>query len=159
MIKGIHHVSVTTRKFDVLVKFYQDAFGFMPAAEEGRWENSTLFDNVIGQRGTIARQMLLKAGNCYLEVFEYTAPRGRELGPLDPMDSGYTHFSVESTDIEADYRRLAALGMEFVYPTPVDFGAAKAVYGKDPEGRIIEISQLSPDLPFSLEQLTAGQAR
>jgi catechol 2,3-dioxygenase-like lactoylglutathione lyase family enzyme len=159
MIRGIHHVSVTTVHFDRLVKFYQDAFGFMPAADEGRWENSPLFDQVIGQKGTIARQILLKAGSCYLEIFEYRAPQGRDLGPLAPMDSGYTHFSVESTDIEADYKRLSELGMRFVHPSPVDFGAAKAVYGMDPEGRIIEISQLSPELPFSMEKLTAGESR
>ena len=31
MIRGIHQVALNTSKFHQLVKFYRDAFGFLPA--------------------------------------------------------------------------------------------------------------------------------
>jgi catechol 2,3-dioxygenase-like lactoylglutathione lyase family enzyme len=157
MIRGIHHVAVNTTQFDLMVKFYREAFGFTPATDEMRWEKNPEIDQVIGVPGSAARTVMLKAGNCYLEVFEYFSPAGRSEAPLAPQDRGYTHFCVDTTDIAADYRRLAALGMKFAHPEPMDFGGIKAVYGKDPEGRIIEIQQCSPDFAFAIEQLRSAQ--
>ena len=154
MIRGIHHVALSTSKFDLMVRFYRDAFGFTPATDEMRWEKgSTEIDRAIGVPGSAARTVMLRAGNCHLEIFEYFAPAGRNDPPLAPQDRGYTHFCVDTTDIAADYKRLAALGMTFAHPEPMDFGAIKAVYGKDPEGRIIEIQQCAPDYAFAIEQL------
>jgi glyoxylase I family protein len=153
MIRGIHHVALCTSKFDLMVKFYRDAFGFAPAVDELRWENTAVIDQAIGVPGSAARTVMLKAGNCYLEIFEYFAPPGRNDPPLAPQDRGYTHFCVDTTDIAADYKRLSALGMKFAHTEPLDFGTIKAVYGKDPEGRIIEIQQCTPQHEFAIEQL------
>jgi glyoxylase I family protein len=153
MIRGIHHVALSTSNFDLMVRFYRDAFGFTPATDELRWANDARIDRTIGVSGSAARTVMLKAGNCYLEVFEYSAPAGRTDPPLAPQDRGYTHFCVDTTDIAAEYKRLAALGMRFAHAEPMDFGAIKAVYGYDPEGRIIEIQQCAEDLAFSMETL------
>jgi glyoxylase I family protein len=153
MIRGIHHVAVHTANFDLMVKFYREAFGFTPAIDEMGWKNDAKIDQAIGVEGSAVRTVMLKAGNCYLEVFEYFAPKGRNDAPLAPQDRGYTHFCVDTTDIAAEYKRLAALGMKFAHTEPLDFGQIKAVYGKDPEGRIIEIQQVAADFAFSIEQL------
>jgi glyoxylase I family protein len=47
--------------------------------------------------------------------------------------------------------------MTFSHPHPIDLGEIVAIYGKDPEGNIIEITEAAPSKPFTLDQL-AGRA-
>jgi catechol 2,3-dioxygenase-like lactoylglutathione lyase family enzyme len=156
MILGIHHVAIHTPNFDKMLKFYQDAFGFAPNAPESAWKDSPLLDTTIDVKGSASRVVLLKAGTCYLELFEYSAPKGRTDGPLRPFDHGYTHFCVAVTDINAECERLKMLGMTFP-AAPQDLGEIVAIYGKDPDGNIIELTEAQPSKPFTLHTLH-GQA-
>lgn len=153
MIRGIHHIALHTPNFDRMVKFYRDAFGFEPVGSEMRWDNSPLVDKTIGIQGSAARCRMLKAGNCYLEMFEYYAPAGRDAPPLRPHDHGYTHFCVDVTDIAAELKRLKDVGMTFANAAPVDHGDTKAVYGKDIDGNIIEILETTLDVAFTMARL------
>jgi catechol 2,3-dioxygenase-like lactoylglutathione lyase family enzyme len=153
LIRGIHHVALHTPNFDAMARFYREAFGFMPAVDEFHWRDSRETDAAIGVEGSAARTLMLKAENCYLEIFEYDSPPSREGGPARPNDYGYTHFCVDVTDIEEEFDRLAALGMTFPLPKPADFGPVQFIYGKDPDGNIIEIQQLDKDHGFALERL------
>lgn len=153
MIRGIHHIAVNTANLDRLCDFYVNVIGFELATSEISWADSPESDAAVGLRGSVARQQMLRAGNCYLEMFEYAEPRAREGEPHRPCDRGYTHFALDVTDIEAEYERLAAAGMEFAHPRPVDFGDIRAVYGKDPDGNIIEIQQTTREQAFALARL------
>lgn len=153
MIRGIHHVALHTPNFDRMAQFYRDAFGFEPAVDEFRWGNSRETDEALGVDGSAARTLMMKAGNCYIELFEYFSPPPRDAGPARPNDHGYTHFCVDVTDIEQEFDRLAALGMTFPIARPADFGPIRFVYGKDPDGNVIEIQQVAPDHPFAMERL------
>jgi glyoxylase I family protein len=160
MIRGIHHVALHTPNFDKMVKFYKDAFGFEPATSQISWKNSPVVDAIVGLKGSAARMQMLKAGNCFLELFEYTAPEGgRKDPPLRPHDHGYTHFCVDVTGIAEEYTRLKALGMTFMNPEPVVAGDTLTVYGKDPDGNLIEIQEVTPDNYFSFETLTGQPPR
>jgi glyoxylase I family protein len=108
---------------------------------------------VIGVRGSASRVQLLKAGTCYLELFEYSAPASHRETPLRPFDYGYTHFCVSVTDIGAEFERLRRVGMNFAHSEPVDLGEIVAIYGADPDGNIIEITEAAPSKPFALDQL------
>jgi catechol 2,3-dioxygenase-like lactoylglutathione lyase family enzyme len=155
MIRGIHHIALHTANFDAQVDFYREAFGFIPVIDENRWQETALVDRAIGVPGSAARTIMLKAGNCYLELFEYFSPEVGNVAPLRPFDLGYTHFCVDVTDIEVEYKRLAALGMTFANPEPIDFGILKTVYGKDPDGHLIEVQELPSDYPATLDKLDA----
>lgn len=153
MIRGIHHVALNTANFEEMYAFYKDVLGFEPAVDVGGWANEPRFDEVIGLKGSAARQCMFKAGNAYLELFEYSAPAAREGAPLRPCDHGYTHFALDVTDIEEEYERLSAAGMRFMCDRPGDFGDIKAVYGQDPDGNLIEIQQTTPDQAFAIQRL------
>ena len=71
---------------------------------------------------------MLRAGTCYLEMFEFTAPPPASDKPLRPNDKGYTHFCVDCTDIEMEYDRLRGLGMTFGHPAPIDMPVQIAGY-------------------------------
>lgn len=150
MIRGIHHVAVHVRDLDRMVKFYREAFGFEAVGEPFSWRDNPIIDQLIDVAGSAARGAMLRAGNCYLELFEFSAPAPESVRALRPSDKGYTHFCVDVTDIEREYDRLKSLGMRFAQPAPLDLGHVKSLYGRDPEGTVIEIQQTGQSCDFPL---------
>ncbi len=150
MIRGVHHVAVATGDLDRLVDFYRDLLGF-EVVSQGAWEaGSAVIDGIVGLKDSAARTAVLKAGNLYLEVFEYRSPAGRPGDPDRPVsDHGYTHLCVDVTDIDAEYERLTAAGMRFHGPPPSAAemgGKIRATYGRDPDGNVVELQEiLDPD--------------
>ena len=151
MIRGIHHVAINSPNIDRAIAFYRDAFGFEPVSVEYSWKNMPEMDAALGMTGSAARTRMLRAGNCYIEVFEYSSPPPRGGGALRPHDHGYTHFAVDVTGIRSEIARLKTLGMTFPSVDPLDTGPIKAIYGKDPDGNIIELQELASDHDFALE--------
>lgn len=153
MIRGIHHVALHTPDIARLARFYIEVVGFVPV-EESRisWSDNADIDQIINVPGSASQTMLLRAGNSYLELFQYSQPAARGGEPLRPQDHGYTHICLDTDDIEADYERLTAGGMTF-HRKPVDLGEIQTVYGKDPDGNIIELQQLTPSHGFALARL------
>ncbi|MFD1611504.1 VOC family protein [Sphingomonas tabacisoli] len=153
MIRGIHHVSVHVRDLDRMIAFYRDAFGFEVVGEQFAWnEGEDTLDRLLDVPRSAARGAMLKAGNAYIELFQWSNPPPNSTRPLDPFDKGYTHFCVDVSDIEQEYERLRSAGMTFGSPAPVDMGHVKSVYGRDPEGNVIEIQQTAPgsDMPLAM---------
>src|SRR5262249_30189777 len=141
MIRGIHHVAVHVRDLDRMLKFYSQAFGFEIVGEQFSWQDNAVIDRILDVPGSAARGAMLRAGTCYLELFQFNAPEPSSARPLRPFDKGYTHFCVDVTDIEQERERLQGLGMSFGDRTPVDAGHVKSLYGRDPEGNVVEIQQ------------------
>jgi catechol 2,3-dioxygenase-like lactoylglutathione lyase family enzyme len=147
MIVGVHHVAINVRDFDRMSLFYREAFGFVPCREEFNWSGLPVIDHMIDVADSAARSVMLKAGNCYIELFQYNAPEPESTRPLRPYDRGYTHLCVESNDMERDYEHLKRCGMDFTGREFLEMADVKAVYGYDPEGNIIEIQQCSSQSP------------
>ena len=154
MITGIHHIGVNCRDIVRMKRFYCEAFGFEPVDEQGfGWEDMEVMDYIVDVPGSKAVGCMLRAGTCYLELFQYSAPESDLDRPLRPFDRGYTHMCIDVTDIEADMAHLKACGMTFNEREFVDVGHVKTLYGYDPEGNVIEIQQCAPGNGFTLEQL------
>jgi catechol 2,3-dioxygenase-like lactoylglutathione lyase family enzyme len=137
-----------------MIRFYGDAFGFEVVGEPFSWSESELIDRIVDVPHSAARGAMLRAGNCYLELFQYSAPPPSSTRPLQPFDRGYTHFCVDVTDIESEYARLKGLGMTFNQPGAIDVGHVKSVYGRDPEGNLIEIQQTAEHCEYRLDDLS-----
>jgi glyoxylase I family protein len=153
MIHGVHHIALNTGNFDRMVGFYRDVLGFAPDSRDHAWYDSPETDRATGLNGSAARHIWLRAGNCYIEIFEYTAPQPPGNAPLRPFDRGYTHIALDVTDIESEFDRLVAAGTRFEHERPVDFGAIQAIYGRDPDGNIIELQQMAADHACALGRL------
>ena len=147
MIKGIHHVGISTPDLDRICCFYRDVVGFEPVGEEFAWEPDTdigkLCDTVVGLKGSSARSIMLKKADMIIEFFEYRRPEPK---PRDPetrvCDHGYTHICLQVEDIDHEYERLKSLGMIFhAAPPPGDPGGLRAIYGKDPDGNVVELME------------------
>jgi len=157
MIRGIHHVALSSADIAKTVDFYTKAFGFEVVWESSWEKGSDMIDEIVGLKGSSAKQAMLKAGNTHIEVFEYHSPEREALDPNRPVsDEGYTHFCVDVTDIDFEYNRLKGLGMTFHCPPPskelLGEGPIRATYGRDPDGNVIEIQEvLDKDFPFYLK--------
>ena len=159
MIRGIHHVAVHVHDLDKMVRFYKDAFGFELVGEPFGWEANDFIDRIVDVPNSAARGAMLRCGTCYLEMFEYSRPKG-ETKARNATDKGYTHFCVDVTEIEQEYERLKSLGMSFGQPAPIDVGHVKTIYGRDPEGNLIEIQQtIEGKCDFPLSNLTREPTR
>ena len=142
MIRGIHHTAISTGNLDRSLAFYRDLLGF-EAVLRFEWPAGTeAADNITGLKDSAARTAMLKAGNMLIEIFEYSSPTPKEGDPARPVcDHGFTHICVDVADIEAEYERLRAAGMTFHCP-PQDLGIAKATYGRDPDGNVVELQEV-----------------
>jgi len=154
MIRGIHHVAMHARNLDAMRLFYKDAFGFEQVGEEASWTPNPFGDALMGVTNGAGRTVMLKAPNCFLEMFEWVSPAPRHGGPAAPSDLGYTHFSVEVTDIEQEFVRLKGLGMTFTMDRPGDLGDIKSIYGRDPEGNVIELQEVVNREAYAFESLS-----
>jgi catechol 2,3-dioxygenase-like lactoylglutathione lyase family enzyme len=153
MIRGIHHVSIHVRDMDRMLQFYSAAFGFEVVGEPFSWSDNSTIDAIIDVPGSAAKGAMLRAGTCYIEMFQFSEPQPQSDRPLAPFDKGYTHFCVDVTDIERECQRLQSLGMTFGERRPVDAGHVKSLYGRDPEGNLIEIQETAPACDFRLDRL------
>jgi catechol 2,3-dioxygenase-like lactoylglutathione lyase family enzyme len=150
-------VAIHVRDMDRMMKFYKDAFGFEVVGEPFSWSNDAFIDKIVDIKGSAARGAMLRAGTCYVEIFQYSAPAPAVKQPLQGFDKGYTHFCVDVTDIENEYVRLKGLGMTFSQPAPIDVGHVKSIYGRDPEGNLIEIQQTAEHCDFRMDRLPKVQ--
>lgn len=149
MIRGVHHVAITTPDIDRLVDFYSEAFGFEVISRGGWSVGKKVNDAIVGLTDSAARTAFLRAGNVMVEMFEYEAPQGEPNSPNRPVnDAGYTHFCLDVVDIDHEVERLQSLGMRFHAPVPdaSDMGGVmRAMYGRDPDGNVIELVEFIGD--------------
>lgn len=153
MIRGVHHFAIHVHDMDRMIRFYREAFGFEVVGEPFSWQNDEFIDRIVDVKGSAAKGCMLRAGTCYIEMFQYSAPAPGVTKPLNPFDKGYTHFCVDVTEIDYEYERLKGLGMTFSEPAPIDVGHVKSIYGRDPEGNLIEIQQTADHCDFRLDKL------
>ena len=148
MIRGVHHVAISTPDLDRALGFYRDLLGFQEVQRVTWNAGADQIDRVMNLQGTAARQVMLKAGNLCLELFEFHSPTPRPADPERPVcDHGHTHICLDVTDIQEVYDRLVEAGVRF-HCTPQDFGDVCATYGRDPDGNVFELQELlAPDDP------------
>lgn len=143
MINGTHHVAISTGNLERLVGFYRDLFGFEVFREAGWPAGSALADLITGLKNSEAKNAHLQAGSISLEIFEFKSPKPKPMDPERPVcDHGFTHICFQVTDIEEEYERLKRGGMKFNCP-PQNLGGAKATYGRDPDGNVIELLEVN----------------
>ena len=155
MIRGVHHVAISTPNLERIVAFYRDIVGAEVVYEGGWQRGSDVIDGIVGLKNSEAKQAMLKLGNAYLEFFEYVYPAGDPKNPKYGVnDHGYTHFALDVQDIDAEYERLSRGGMTFNCPPPNFPGSPiRATYGRDPDGNVIEIQEIrDPAHGFALER-------
>jgi len=139
MIKGIHHAAISTSDLERSLAFYRDLLGF-EVVMDGSWPTGVeVADSITGLRGSAARVAMLQGGNAAIELFQFASPKPRPADPRRPVcNHGITHIALEVLDIDAEYERLKAAGVEFHCP-PQNLGRSRVTYGRDPDGNVFEL--------------------
>lgn len=134
-------VALVTHDLERLMGWYQQLLGFAP------YRVSELKDNPRADRiadvdnlDVLGGWFRISEGSKVLEMWQYRNPSTQEAaGSRAVTDLGYS-YSFEVADIDAEYRRLRALGVEFI-GTPVDFRDFRQVYARDIDGNIFALRE------------------
>ena len=143
MILGVHHTAISIRNMEKALAFYSDVLGF-EVVMKGGWKKGTdQADQVVGIKDTAATFTMLRKGESIIELFEYRSPPPKQADPARRIcDHGFTHICLEVKDINQEYERLKAAGMTFHAPPPEAFNSMRAIYGRDPDGNVIELLEI-----------------
>lgn len=144
MIRGIHHTSFSTLDLDRLLRFYRDLLG-LEQLWDISWEQGTQpqLDKVVAMSATAGRSVTLKAGNAYLEFFQYGNPPPGATSARPACDAGIRHVCFDVEGIEKEFLRLSAAGVEFL-SEPQPLIGVISVYGRDPDGNLFELQEILP---------------
>lgn len=141
-INGVHHVALSVPDLEKAKEFYVGLLGF-EEGPGGLWGQGTaMTDRIMRLENTSGRSLFIRAGNVFLEFFEFATPEPDPLDEARPVcNYGYTHISLDVTDIAAVHARLDAAGMSFHTAPMTGFGVS-ATYGRDPFGNVIELQEI-----------------
>ncbi len=143
MLVGFHHAAISTPDLRRFIEFYRNALG-CEVAWTFDWDApSDRADAVTGLKGSAANAAMLKLGESYLEVFEFSAPASEpRIGDRPVNAHGITHICLQVEDIHSEYERLLAAGMRFHCP-PQAQDTGFVTYGRDPDGNVVELLEFT----------------
>jgi catechol 2,3-dioxygenase-like lactoylglutathione lyase family enzyme len=151
VVLGLHHAAVCTPDAERLIGFYRDQLGLEVAADLSWDSGNDVADAILGLPGSAGRQVLLRLGNAYIELFQFSSPPGRAGDPERSVsDHGYTHLCVDVDDLDATYERLRRAGVAFNSPPQEVFPGVRTCYSRDPDGNVVELQELGSGHPFSV---------
>lgn len=151
MIHGIHHIAISSPDIKRLAAFYCEQLGFEEIFTLNWDIGSTVYDKLTGLRKSSASGRILKLGNASLELFQYRSPAPQPAAAMRPeCDHGITHVCLQVTDIEAEYTRLLAGGMQFHSPPQTIGNGIWAVHGRDPDGNVVELVETPSDSALAI---------
>jgi predicted enzyme related to lactoylglutathione lyase len=116
MIKGLRGATIWSEDLNNLLPFYRDLLGFAVGVQTAGFV-------VLGD---------LSAPT--LALGTHSEVHGRNADPARHM------VGLSTDDVDADWKRLKAAGVEFV-EDPTDYGRFRIATLKDPEGNLLQLLQ------------------
>lgn len=143
MIIGFHHAAISTSDLERAVRFYKEVVGCEVAWDFAWPEGTPLADEMTGLENSAAKAVMLKLGETFLEIFEYSSPTPKPQTGMRPVcDHGITHICLLVTDLHEEYVRMKAAGMSF-HSEPLTQETGYVVYGRDPDGNVVELIEFT----------------
>ena len=139
MIKGFNHIGISVANLDRSVAFYRTLLD-MDVVVQGQFDGAQ-YAEILNLQDPHGRVALLKGAGLQLELFEFAHPVPKPGDAMRPVsDHGITHFCIEVTDIDSEYKRLVEAGVVFhCEPLTFERTGNKATYGRDPDGNVFEL--------------------
>ena len=139
-IIGFHHPGIVVPDLDRAIDFYTKFLGYELISESSWDGNAAGFNQVVGLERSAARLCMLRGGNAYLELFEYSSPQATvDPGELGANEPGIRHIAICVKDVQLALDFCVELGgskMNEPFGVP---GGATAVYCRDPFGNLMEL--------------------
>lgn len=133
-------VALVTHDIDRLMTFYQSVLGFKPY-RKGEYSNNPKLDD-IGDHDNLhllGGWFKLNAQSKVMEFWQYKNPVTQPMKLQTTTDLGYS-YSLEVSDINAEYQRLKEQGVKFV-SEPQLLGHFWQVFANDIDGNLFSLRQ------------------
>jgi catechol 2,3-dioxygenase-like lactoylglutathione lyase family enzyme len=145
MIGGVHHTGISTPDIARLIAFYRDVMGFELCYELSVDQPAASVDAMLEMDGVTVKMAMMRTGSSYIELLQFDTPAGDPRGPGWKLaDHGINHICLMVDDIDAEYARLKAAGMQFNAPPVRHENRPTCVcYGRDPDGNRIELMEFA----------------
>jgi glyoxylase I family protein len=148
MIRGVHHISLSTVDMARCVHFYRDLLGMSLDRISSLSPGFTAFETVVGLRNVTGQVAQFNLGNMNMEVFCYSDPKPAPGDRRAACDVGIRHIAFDVKDIFSDYERLKTAGVDFISPPQyIEPGGCTSCYFYDPDGNIVELQELHEGTP------------
>src|SRR5215475_8316558 len=145
MIKSIFHININVKDFDRSLAFYQK-LGFKVVLNIGEGANPAN-DKGLGIPNSVGRAALLSLSDdpraTRIDLIEWKQPRTEGAPYPHLYHTGAARIALFTKDVEGEYARLKANGVEMVSePVTMRFAnraGAKFFCFKDPDGTFLEL--------------------
>jgi catechol 2,3-dioxygenase-like lactoylglutathione lyase family enzyme len=94
-----------------------------------------------------ATHMELRTQGAGIAIFSVEGMEGMAPGSMLGAGTGTFTLMFEVPDVDAEYERLKALGVEFVKPPQTHPWGARSFWFRDPEGNIVDFYAVQAPLP------------
>ncbi len=144
------HVAIVTPDIDRLVAFYKQLLGSEPINRIDNIKNSPKLNDIGNMDSLRLRGAWFKVGNMLLEMWQFENPKT----PMPTQTAsftqiGYHKIAFEVSDIQSDYKRLSALGVNFL-SAPVAHESGWVVFLRDCDGNLLSLQQFNAQSPQSI---------
>jgi catechol 2,3-dioxygenase-like lactoylglutathione lyase family enzyme len=126
MIRGLAHIGITVVDFDRMLGFYCDVIGLS-------------VDSIVPHPRSGKKACLSGTDSEMIEMIAYTDPKPS--GGRDRRRTGIHHFGFVVDDLERDFARLKALGVEFDGGIALNTKGDLVAHFWDPEGNRVHLTQ------------------
>lgn len=143
------HVGINVTNLDNSIAFYRHV-GFEVVQDkevrDTNLEKAFMVDG--GRRLRFAHMRLSDApGEAMLDLIEWLEPRSSGQATADLLHPGLCRFSILTDDIEAEYRRLTDVGIEFLNTPQTVLGPDgtsgwRLLFARDPDGTLFHFVEL-----------------
>lgn len=138
------HVCIACKDWQLISKFYQDVFGCIPLDPvrnmQGEWAGHLIAAPDVDEAEIVGEHIMVPGygeQGPTLEILSYK-PVGKDV-TLECFDTGFTHICFEvPDDITETLQRFLECGGSMI-STFENPEKERAIYGRDPEGNIVEI--------------------
>ncbi len=130
MIKKLSHVGVAVANIDETVAMLSKLFGF----EAGE----TIEDPAAGFKST-----MVSSAEVTLELLQPVSPQGMIQKFIEKRGGGLHHISIKVDSVDAEMKRLKALGVQFTSEEAAQIGDNRVafIHPRSTNGLLIELTQ------------------
>ncbi|MFO6448388.1 VOC family protein [Erythrobacter sp. NE805] len=161
-IKGVHHIGITVSDIDATLAFYRAAVPY-ELVERRMVPASTFPAEVLAKRKGHVEIALVRTPTVFLQLIDLDPAARQPAERRAVTGPGYTHICFQSPSTAPAYDRFKAHGLAMLSrgEGPVDLGGygITYAYGFDPDGAMIEMEQLTPQVIAAHGELGTKRAR
>jgi glyoxylase I family protein len=146
-INRLRHIAIVVNDLELIVNFYTQFLDFK--IKRRYLINGEEFRKGIGIPNASAKgaHLSIPSSEVELELLEFSGKTKEKSDFLLPDVHGFRHIAFAVNDLDAYYNQLKSKGAQFIsepvtLKTPKELAGIQFVYLRDPEGNIIELSQL-----------------